>query len=164
MDSNKGLVLSALLAAITVTSLATAQQMSFRRHVLPILNKSCANCHKEPYKDPRGRLRKPKGNFRVDGKGWLLAGGKNGAAVVPGKPDKSTLYQRVSLPHDDDDYMPAKGDPLSAKQVKAIKDWIAQGAKFGSWSGKTGPASSVVKKAQAAFAMGGSMRGMTSTK
>ncbi|MFQ3593481.1 MAG: PSD1 and planctomycete cytochrome C domain-containing protein, partial [Gemmataceae bacterium] len=50
-------------------------------------------------------------------------------AIVPGDPAKSTLLARVSLA-DGPERMPPKGEPLSAKQVAILRDWIAQGAKY----------------------------------
>jgi len=54
---------SFLLMIMTVFAAPTVGQdkLDFRTDVLPILEKSCASCHKTAYKDDRGRLRKPKG-------------------------------------------------------------------------------------------------------
>jgi Planctomycete cytochrome C/Leucine Rich repeat len=149
MRSIQILVLSAV-AGIGCVGEVSAQKVNFRRHVLPILETSCFRCHKEAYKDKRGRTKKPKGGLRLDGRGWILKGGKNGASVVPGKPSASSLYGRISLDPDDDDIMPAKGDVLSKSKIALIEKWIAQGADFGSWVGKTGPAAAEIEKAQAA--------------
>jgi hypothetical protein len=90
-------VLGAL--ALGFTTLLPAQgKVSFKAHIYPILSKSCLKCHKGTYKDSGGRTRKPKSDLRLDGKGWILKGGKNGVAVVPGSPDKSPLYPVESGP------------------------------------------------------------------
>jgi hypothetical protein len=47
----------------------------------------------------------------------------SGTRVVPGKPDESVLWQKVST-----DQMPAGGDPLPAEQKAFIRGWIAAGA------------------------------------
>jgi hypothetical protein len=44
--------------------------------------------------------------------------------------------------------MPAKGTPLTKKQIDLIKRWIADGCDFGSWVGKTGPDQAVIARVQ----------------
>jgi hypothetical protein len=40
--------------------------------------------------------------------------------------------RRISLPRDDDDFMPAEGKtPLTARQVAIVRWWIAAGARSG---------------------------------
>ena len=55
----------------------------------------------------------------------------NGAAVVLGDPDKSSLFQRV-----DDGSMPPAGKPLTAAEKKIISDWIAGAKKDGKLASK----------------------------
>lgn len=145
-------VLGALALSLAISlptqSLSAQGKVNFKAHIYPILEKSCLRCHKGAYKDSRGRMKKPKSGLRLDGKGWILKGGKNGVSVVAGHPDKSPLYNLVSLDPDDDDIMPAKGKPLSKKQTDLIKKWIAGGCDFGSWVGKKGPDAAEVAKAQ----------------
>ena len=45
---------------------------------------------------------------------------ETGPAVVPGDPAASRMVQLISLPADDLDIMPAKGDPLTADQWRAL--------------------------------------------
>jgi mono/diheme cytochrome c family protein len=97
-------------------------------HIKPILSESCYSCHGPD---------KQKGRLRLDSPGAIAAGGKNGPVVVAGDPDKSPLYQRISLPGDDMDVMPAKGDPLTPEQIEKIGAWIKAGAKFGDAAEKT---------------------------
>ena len=123
-------------------------RVSFERSVLPILKRSCYKCHQATYKDAKGITRRPKSRLRLDGKGWILKGGKNGAALVPGKPSESQLYNLISLDPDDDDVMPNKGEPLTKRQIDLIRRWIEGGADFGRWKGKPGPGADIVAKAQ----------------
>ena len=52
------------------------------------------------------------------------------AAIVPGQPAQSELYRRITLPTDDEEFMPTDGKPaLSPAQVKLIAEWITAGAK-----------------------------------
>lgn len=132
-------LLATLVCAGWGTALSAQQPISFERTVWPILEKACVNCHRGAYEDENGRIRKPKGDLRLDGSGWIQTGGKHGAILVPGDPGKSPLYTRTILPAEHDDVMPAKGDLLTQTQRGAIKRWIAEGAKFGDWVGEGGP-------------------------
>jgi hypothetical protein len=67
-----------------------------------MLTKSCSDCH-----DWTGS--------------WDTITG--GSRIVPGDPDKSIIWQKVST-----DEMPAAGDKLTAEQKEFIKAWILAGA------------------------------------
>ena len=92
----------------------------FVEYVLPIFQSTCVDCHGEE---------KQKAGLRLDSIAAVLKGGKEGAVVAAGKPEESSLYRRITLPEDDDDIMPPKGDPLSKAQTDLIKLWIVSGAK-----------------------------------
>ncbi|MCA9542324.1 MAG: hypothetical protein KC620_25680, partial [Myxococcales bacterium] len=96
-----------------------APTVEFTAEVWPILKKSCVRCH-----GPK----KQKGELRLDSRAAAMAGGEDGPVIVAGRPEESDLYRRVSLPHDDEDYMPSKGDPLTDEQVEVLRRWIAAGA------------------------------------
>ena len=55
-----------------------------------------------------------------------MVGGSSGAVVVPGNPDQSLLYQRVT--GQTPPQMPLDNAPLFTAQIDAIKSWIAEGA------------------------------------
>lgn len=115
--------------------------VDFEREVWPILADSCVKCHGAPKKDRRGRMRSAKAGLRLDGKGHILAGSETSkTVVVPGKAKESLLIQLVSLPADDDEIMPPKGDPLTKQQIATLARWIDEGAEFGSWKGAGGGA------------------------
>jgi hypothetical protein len=82
-----------------------------------------------------GKLKKPKGGVVLDSKDGML--GSDGL-IVAKDATRSSLYTVVSLPADDEDRMPPanKGKPLTAEQQAAIKQWLDEGAAFGSWTGK----------------------------
>jgi len=107
-----------LLLLIAAASLLSAAE--FERDIEPIFNERCLDCHGPD---------KQKGQLRVDRRADLLRGGDSGeAAVVPGKPEQSFLLRLVE--HKEAELeMPAKGKPLTSKQIKLIRDWIAAGAK-----------------------------------
>lgn len=97
----------------------SADKVDFAKDIQPILQKFCVECH-----GPE----KPKGKLRLDTKDAALKGGKDGVVIAPGKADESDLYRRITLPADNDDVMPNKGDKLTKAQTDLIRDWINQGA------------------------------------
>jgi hypothetical protein len=92
------------------------------------------DCHKAPHEE-NGKKKEPKGDLRLDAAWAILKGSKNGPIIKAGASDKSTIYEVVTLPKDDDDFMPPKGDPLTADEIKLLKEWIDGGADFGGWKG-----------------------------
>jgi len=80
-----------------------------------ILNDHCVECHGPD---------KQKGKLRLDSREAALH------AIKPGNAEESELLIRVSLPADDVDIMPAKGDPLTPEQVAILQKWIAAGAEW----------------------------------
>jgi len=143
------------LLLIALAALAAAPQDSkvdFESRVLPILRDRCFSCHQAPKTAPDGRVVKPKGGLRLDGRGWILQGGEKDPVLTPGAPEKSPLYRLVALPADHEDRMPSKGDPLTAAQIETLRLWIAQGAGFGAWTGAPGGKAEPVVVAVAAKA------------
>lgn len=89
----------------------------FFRDVLPILQKSCFECH-----GPKSQ----KGGLRLD---QIQALRKSGV-IVAGEPEESELWVRIVLDANDDLVMPATGKPLSSKEIAVIQKWIDQGAEL----------------------------------
>src|SRR5258708_4873390 len=56
----------------------------------------------------------------------ILAGGKRGPAIVPGKASESLLYKAVA--HQGELRMPPGGKALPAEQLQIIRQWIDAGA------------------------------------
>jgi hypothetical protein len=129
-----------LLLAVLTSVLASPQEakVDFESRVLPILKDRCYSCHEAPKTAPDGRALKPKGGLRLDGKGWILRGSDEQIVLVPGDPQKSRLYTLTVLSADHEDRMPSKGDPLTKAQTETLRQWIAQGAAFGAWTGAPG--------------------------
>lgn len=103
---------------------AGAEGVSFKDTILPILKERCFSCH-----GPE----KSKGKLRLDSLEAIQKGGEDGPIIVAGKPEESSFYKLTILPKDNEDIMPAKGDPLTEEQTKAIFAWITEGANFGDW-------------------------------
>lgn len=97
------------------------ERVVYTDFIVPILDKTCNECHNE---------NKIKGKLRMDTHDLLLAGaeGSDTPTVVPGNVDESELIVRVSLPEDDDEFMPPKGDPLKPAEVQLLSLWIKAGA------------------------------------
>jgi uncharacterized membrane protein len=61
-----------------------------------------------------------------------MRGGDGGKVIVKGDTEQSELLRRISLPHDDDEFMPAEHKtPLTDRQVAIIRWWVAAGAPNG---------------------------------
>lgn len=128
-----------LFGSSSFASPAAPVTIDFEKQVWPILERSCVSCHQAPYDDENGRTRKPKAGLRLDGKSWILKGSKTARVVAPGHPRQSSLYLRTILPEDDGDFMPARGEALTKDETDVLRQWIEQGASFGSWTGVDGP-------------------------
>ncbi len=90
--------------------------------VEPILEAKCYSCH---------GARRQKGELRLDGKEYILLGGKNGDVVTSTPPDSSELYRRLLLPAEDKKHMPPKEKPqLSSAEIDLIHSWITGGFGF----------------------------------
>jgi len=96
----------------------------FREHIKPILSSRCMTCHNSA-RVASGRS----GKLDQTTRDTLLAGGRSGPAVVPGKPEDSLLIKRVRGEVPDSDTMPPPPkDPLTPEQIAAIEQWIRDGA------------------------------------
>jgi hypothetical protein len=92
----------------------------YARHIYPVLDANCVSCH---------GASKVKGHLRLDTYDRLMRGGEDGAVIIPGNPDRSTLFKRITLPKDDKKFMPSEGKPpLKPEEIAWIKAWIQQGA------------------------------------
>src|SRR4051812_24739668 len=100
------LVAYILSAAPTGAAPPLPKVVDFNRDVKPILSDNCFKCH-GPDKNQR------KADLRLDVKEGLFGGAD--ATVVPGKLDKSELYQRL-IEKDEERRMPLKA---SGKKLTA---------------------------------------------
>jgi hypothetical protein len=81
-----------------------------------ILTDHCLRCHNAD---------KRKGDLVIATREALLKGGENGAVLIPGKPDDSSLFS--SLAADADPHMPPKKQ-LSDAEIATLRAWIQAGA------------------------------------
>ncbi|MDP7275227.1 MAG: DUF1553 domain-containing protein [Planctomycetaceae bacterium] len=108
----------ALLLVVPLAAGVTAADVDFTRDVRPVLAKHCVSCH---------GARTRKAGLRVDAASLVRTGGESGPGVVPRKPGESLLLERITST-DPQLRMPAKADPLSAREIDIIRNWIRQGA------------------------------------
>ncbi len=98
-----------------------AQDVDYLTQIRPILSARCYECHGEKEQEADLRLDRRSAVFHAKEADWV---------IKPGHAKDSLLVQRISLPKDDVDIMPAEGDPLSADEIALISRWIDQGAKW----------------------------------
>lgn len=93
--------------------------VDFVRDIAPIFRARCIECH---------GAKKSEGDLRLDVKHGLFGPDRDLWTIEPKSPSDSILFDRITLPPDDSDYMPAEGPQLSAQQVDAVRRWIEAGA------------------------------------
>jgi mono/diheme cytochrome c family protein len=117
------LTAGAFLAAFPAAAGAAGApaEVSFVRDLVPVFVKRCVSCHGD---------RKDSGSLRLHTFEQMMRGGASGdPSIVAGHPEKSELFRLITAA-DENDRMPQDDDALSAAQIKLVRDWIAQGAKF----------------------------------
>ena len=113
--------------------------VSFSKDVAPLLIKKCQACHGQ---------QEPKGGYQILNYTLVLkAGESESAAITPGKPEESEVFNLISST-DESSRMPKEGDPLSAEQIALVKRWITEGAKYDSADPNASLASIAPKPAQ----------------
>jgi hypothetical protein len=99
-----------------------AEKVDFEKQIAPLFLARCIECH-----GPKEQ----KGDLRLDAKEHLFVkGSEDDWSVQPGKPDTSEMLRRLGLAPDDEDIMPAKGEPLTKDQQALFRQWIAEGAEW----------------------------------
>jgi len=119
-----------LAAALTTVAATAAERVQFNRDIRPIFSDTCFACHGPDESKNKGKL-------RLDSLEAARKGGKSGdPAIVPGRPEQSSVMKRL-LTTDPDDHMPPAEfhKVLSAAQVETVRRWIAEGAEYqGHWA------------------------------
>ncbi len=115
------------LLPATFRAAEPGREVLFSRDILPILSDSCFQCHGPDAK--KGR----KGDLRLDDETDAKRKREGGhRAITAGDADASELVRRL-LSTDPDEQMPPPelGRPLSAAQIATLRQWVAEGAKWG---------------------------------
>ena len=97
-------------------STTVSKSAEFNRDIRPILADKCFKCHGPDARERKGKLRLDK---ERDAQAPAASGS---AAIVPGKPEESELYQRIIAEDADERMPPAKsGKSLSAAEVAVLQ-------------------------------------------
>lgn len=110
---------------IFIQSATAAGEIDFTTQIQPILSENCYACHGPDEETVEGGL-------RLDIQELAFKGGDSGKAIVPGDANASLIMERIS--HTDPlEVMPPpdKKKRLQPQQVKLLRDWINQGAEWG---------------------------------
>jgi len=116
------------LALALTAGLLTARAIEpvrFNRDIRPILSDKCFFCH-GPDKNKRDS------GLRLDIREEALAERDGIRAIVPGKPEESDAFIRMTS-HDRDEMMPppkAKLPAVTPEEAAVITRWIAEGAPY----------------------------------
>ena len=105
-----------------MTALSQDSNVDFQRQILPLFSDACFQCHGP---DPKVRM----AGLRLDQREDLFQARPSGAPVVPGDPDNSLIFQRITQKDANHRMPPAYSQKtLSGGQIDLIRRWIAQGA------------------------------------
>lgn len=111
-----GLAPKDALARLPLGGLDTAS--AYGALIQPILDRRCGACHNPERK---------KGGLSLATLEGMMAGGKDGKVVVPGRGEQSELIARLWLPPGHKDRMPPdRGIPIA--EAELLRWWIDQGA------------------------------------
>ncbi|WP_276370399.1 PSD1 and planctomycete cytochrome C domain-containing protein [Chryseolinea sp. H1M3-3] len=106
---------------------AFIDSVDYNLHIRPILSDRCFICH-----GPDGNARKA--NLRLDNAEGAFAALKDNPsahAIVPGAPESSEVYLRISTTDTSQVMPPVKSNlKLTEHEIGLIKKWITQGAKY----------------------------------
>ena len=117
---------------IVIQSASLAGEIDFTTQIQPILSENCYACHGPDES-------KIEGGLRLDVQELAFKGGDSGKAIVPGDAKASGIMERI-MHTDPEEVMPPpeKKKQLPPEKVKLIRDWINQGAKWGThWAFET---------------------------
>ena len=114
-------VVSSLLTLVAVSA---AEDVDFAKDVRPIFAEHCAQCHglDEGNRMADLHLDIPE-TFRTDGDGYSI--------IVPGEPEPSELYRRITAEDELFRMPPAVPAPaLAPEDIDVIRRWIEQGGEW----------------------------------
>ena len=110
------------LIACAATALAATSAPDspdfFEARIRPVLANNCFSCH------AASQL----GGLRVDSREGILKGGKSGAAMIPGDPDKSLLIQAVRQTNPK--LKMPMGGKLKDQEIEDLVVWVKAGANW----------------------------------
>jgi Planctomycete cytochrome C/Anaphase-promoting complex subunit 4 WD40 domain len=93
------------------------RKANYQDDLVPLLRESCFGCHNAD---------KAKGNLNLTSYSTLMQGGSSGAAIEPGDPGASYLYQLVT--HQSEPHMPLNSAKLPEEKLAIFRRFIEDGA------------------------------------
>lgn len=93
--------------------------VDFVTEIKPMLQAQCVRCHHD------GAIM---GGLNLMNREHAMKGSSKGPVIVPGEPEKSSLYQVTLLSEEENHAMPATGPKLTAAEKELLRRWIAEGA------------------------------------
>jgi YHS domain-containing protein len=111
-----------IFAALLVLGLPLCAQekVDFTKQIAPILVQRCIECH---------GAEEQEGDLRLDAKAHVFVeGDEDFWTIAPKDSGDSELLRRLGLGLDDDELMPARGEPLTKEQQELFRRWIDEGA------------------------------------
>jgi len=121
-----------VLAALCSPLCAAEPALDFNRDIRPILSNHCFKCHGPDAAERKGGT----DGVRLDTREGALGDLGGYAPIVPGKPEASEVWKRITST-DPDLMMPPRhsGKKLSPAEIRRLTDWIKQGANYAKhWS------------------------------
>jgi hypothetical protein len=120
----RGLVVAISLSIVSIPSSLDASPRDvdvsfFETKIRPVLAEHCYKCHSS-------KKKKPKAGLLLDSRDGWLRGGESGPAVVPGKPEESSLLH--ALREDDEDLRMPPRATLPEEVIADFERWIVAGA------------------------------------
>ena len=121
-------LVSAIVPAFLFAAMCSAQTPpDFQREIRPILSNNCFFCHGPDEKERKGGEH----GYRLDLAEGAFADLGGYKAIIPGKPEESELFKRITTKDEDDAMPPRKsGKKLTEREVALVRDWIKSGAKY----------------------------------
>ena len=113
--------MSKMLSLLIIFSFVFAQ-VDYESQIQTIIDANCTNsgCHTNG-----GAYQ---GGLDLSSYDNLMAGSNNGAVIVPEDHANSELYNRITLPESNQQFMPKNGSPLLQSEIDLIAQWIDEGA------------------------------------
>ncbi len=102
--------------SVAVIVSARSWAIDFEQDIRPILNEHCVGCH---------------GGVKQAGDISFINRDSALAAIEPGEPEASTLFERITA--DDESIImppPEHGSPLTKQQIETLIEWIRDGAQW----------------------------------
>jgi len=92
--------------------------VDYNSEIQPIFDNNCGNCH----------LGNSSGGLNLSSYDDLMDGGDDGDVVIPGSPESSSLYDRITRDNSDAGDMPPGNSELTQSEIDLIAQWISEGA------------------------------------